>query len=392
MRLEDERIRIVHTGDNHLDPYFPRLGAKQMERRMDFWRSFKEVVEFALRTKPHLFLVSGDLFDRVDPRNPPRAQVIKCFRAMDEKGIRSFLIGGNHDTPRSMEEGSSPLNEIDATGYSTLLWEGEAETFNVGGTEICVSGISYDFTLSESDDPLSRVKISTEGDFNVFMAHYPLRGIEHPMLRNEPRIGFDKIPDDLNYLALGHVHSSFFRRMGDSRYLACPGSTERRSFNEESDEKKGFFYLEFSGDGKLIEKRFVEVSTRPMKTLRIKAKGNIDLNSEVIGRARELSNEELLLRVIVSGRVSLDTLGRYRRDEIIRELSEMFFAVQVNDEGLEYEGGEVNFSPGPDFSPLSSFREYVEEEISSCENDEEREVLRKVLEIGIKYLEEEGAW
>ncbi|MEM0377405.1 MAG: metallophosphoesterase, partial [Thermofilum sp.] len=79
-------VKVLHTADNHLDPKLTELGAKSMERRRDFLSAFQHAVNFALERRPHLFLVSGDLFDSVNPRNPPRTQVIRAFRRLHSEG------------------------------------------------------------------------------------------------------------------------------------------------------------------------------------------------------------------------------------------------------------------------------------------------------------------
>ncbi|RLF15629.1 MAG: hypothetical protein DRN06_05800, partial [Thermoprotei archaeon] len=114
-------MRIMHVADVHLDPTFRYLGPKERERRRDFLSAFNYVVRKVLELKPDALLVAGDLYDRVNPRNPARVQVIRAFRRIHSEGVRIFVIGGNHDTPRSVEEGASPLHELDAAGYARFF-------------------------------------------------------------------------------------------------------------------------------------------------------------------------------------------------------------------------------------------------------------------------------
>jgi len=137
-------LQVVLTADNHLDPPAVMFG-----RKGDFLRCFGEVVDFALENKPDIFLVSGDFFDHIQPRNPTRTRIMGYFKSLYDSGIKVFLISGHiqprnptrtrimgyfkslydsgikvflisghHDTPKSVEQGMSPLAVYGRSGYA----------------------------------------------------------------------------------------------------------------------------------------------------------------------------------------------------------------------------------------------------------------------------------
>ena len=243
--LTRETIKIIHVADTHIDPTARYLGFKERERRKDFLNAFNTIVTATLERRPHIMLVSGDLYDKVNPRNPARTWVMRAFRRLHHEGVRIYVIGGNHDTPRSMEEGTSPIDEIAAAGYVRFfskVEEMEADIIGVNGLEVCVSGASYSHTMPLNTDPLERMKVPLEGDVNIAMLHYNFGSIKIPPIFMAPTIKETTVPRGLHYLALGHYHR--FRRIQLSETLVVyPGSTERRSFAEEGEEK-GFVYIE----------------------------------------------------------------------------------------------------------------------------------------------------
>jgi exonuclease SbcD len=61
-------------------------------RRKDM--GFSSAVEYALKNKPDLFLITDDVFDRNSPSNSARVFVTERVRQLREAGIRVFIIGG----------------------------------------------------------------------------------------------------------------------------------------------------------------------------------------------------------------------------------------------------------------------------------------------------------
>jgi len=102
-------IHVLLTADNHLDPSAVQYGPKRFERKRDFQRCFEILVNLALENKPDILLIGGDFYDGILPGNPTRAFVAEQFKRLHEKNIKTILVSGHHDTPRSVEQGASPL-------------------------------------------------------------------------------------------------------------------------------------------------------------------------------------------------------------------------------------------------------------------------------------------
>ncbi|RLE75344.1 MAG: hypothetical protein DRJ44_05985 [Thermoprotei archaeon] len=385
------KIKILHTADNHLDPRIPMYQPKLMERRMDFWRAFRHVLDYAIKNKPDIFIISGDLYDRVNPRNPPRVQIVRYFRRLYNEGVRIFLIGGHHDTPRSEEEGASPLEELAATGYVTFFGSSKkfsCEYVKIGNVNVCVSGITYNVSLGQGSDPLSRSKPPTDGDVNIVMLHYSIEGFSSPNIGREPFVKLSSIPREIDYVAAGHLHR-FQEVWRDKTYIAYPGSTERRSFAEEGDEEKGFLWVEI--DSKGLKRRFLNVSTRPMKTLKyMVSKDSKSPTSEIVSYALKHRNKELILRLKIGGVLPLQALSKYRRDDILRSLMDHFFIVLIDD--TELACLEEKIAPLPRLSPIEAYKQYMDRLAENVKDGERRKIIELAKEIGLQKLEEAEAW
>ena len=110
-------LKIVITGDNHLNYYSQRFGSKIAERRAQIGRAWRETIDFAIKKKVDFYLNVGDLFDQISPRNPPRARVIEAFADLKDAGIRAFVIAGTHDSPATRIEGASPHLLLQEAGF-----------------------------------------------------------------------------------------------------------------------------------------------------------------------------------------------------------------------------------------------------------------------------------
>ncbi|RLE79913.1 MAG: hypothetical protein DRJ52_07480 [Thermoprotei archaeon] len=393
--MDRRLVRIIHLADTHLDPTVRYLGPKEQDRRRDFLEAFNYVVEKTIELKPDIMLVAGDLYDKVNPRNPARTWVMRAFRRIRSEGIKVYAIGGNHDTPRSVEEGASPLHELEAAGYMRFfsnVSSMDADTIEIHGYRVCVSGASFNHTMPYEEDPLESMKVPCEGDINVSMLHYNYSPARAPPIWIAPTIKETSVPRELHYLALGHFHRYYKTQVGMT-YIVYPGGTERRSFAEE-DERKGFVYVEVSEEG--VQKLdFIETKPRPLRTVEVTLKEDDDPVSSVIAAVAGDSDPKAILRLRIRGRLPLDKLVRYSRDMILRRLEGLFFHTIIDDKELEYVLEQPELADLEELSPLKLYEEYLASlirEVSGVGDEKRRRVLQEALQIGKELLREVGAW
>lgn len=383
-------IQVVLTSDNHLDPAAVMYGARRYERKQDFVRCFDTVIEYALKNKPDLFLVAGDLFDQIQPRNPTRAQAMQQFRALHEKGIRVFLISGHHDTPKSMEQGSSPLSVYGNSGYATFFQDNDAPSqaiLSINGKEINVAGVSYNPLLMWGADPLQGVKVQPSGDINIFMLHYPIEGFSG-YGKTEPLVRPSSLPRGFQLVAAGHLHRHQRRKIASTDVIYS-GSTERVDFAEE-DEEKGFAWIELDKTG-VINEEFIKTPARELKTVEFKLPKEGSIDSLVKKELLKLQDPEIVLRFKLIGSVTVKQLSTYKRSDIVSFAQGKFFTVVPNEDELEIEAGRL-VTPLPRTTPLEELRRYFKQQIEKTGGEEEKRVLVEALSLCEKRLQEEGAW
>ena len=383
-------IQVLHTADNHLDPPAVMYGPRRYDRKMDFLRCFEAVVNHAVKNRPDLLLISGDLFDHMRPRNPTRALAMKHFRTLYEKGIQVFLISGHHDTPKSMEGGSSPISVYGNSKYVRYFedtQEPTQEILEINGQRVLVSGISYNPLLSWGTDPLEKVKLEPSGDINILMIHYPIEGFEGYSASLEPVVRPRSIPKGFQLVAAGHLHKYQKSRIEETSII-YPGSTERTRFLEEG-EKKGFVWIELDKKG-VTSQEFIETPARELRTVEINLPKKGKINDYLKKELEKLQDPELILRMKLIGNVDVKQLVTYRRPDILSFAQDKFFALIPDERTMRIETGEA-IEPLPRTTPLQEVRRYFQEQMKQAEN-EEKTLLTEALNLSEKRLQEAGAW
>ena len=105
-------VKILHTGDIHLDSPFSRLDARRAEiRRSELRAAFTSMLTYARVNDVDLILIAGDLFDS---EFVTRETVGLIVREFEKCRSQIFIVAGNHDciTPSSIyaKEGIFPSN------------------------------------------------------------------------------------------------------------------------------------------------------------------------------------------------------------------------------------------------------------------------------------------
>jgi exonuclease SbcD len=325
-------LHVLLTADDHLDPSMVQFGPKRFERKRDFQRCFEVLVNFAIENRPDLLLVGGDFYDTILPGNPARAFVTEQFKRLHERGIKVVLVSGHHDTPKSVEQGVSPLAVHSRSGHAYFL-QGPGvvnKKFTIDGDPVNIAGLSLDPSLLAEQDPLSGQKVEVDGNVNIFLTHYPIEGFQG-YFGQETHIPESSIPKSFQLFATGHLHKHQKKTIRGVPVI-YPGSTERCSFQEEG-EQKGFVWLELSHEG-IIGEEFHRTPARPMETLDFQTVREGNLTRQIQDAIERVSDSEKILRVRIIGNISLEQLSTYKRSSLLDYTSNRCFFTEFDEERL----------------------------------------------------------
>lgn len=237
-------IKVLHTGDIHLDAPFSKLDVNRAEiRRSELRAAFTSMMTYARTCGVDLILMTGDIFDNDFVTRETVALMRREFEHIQAKIV---ISPGNHDyvSEKSIwkSHGVFPPNVHIFTDDSPAKFSFD---------DIGVDVYGYAFTAPDMYGwPLDGRTVDDKDKINIVCAHAHVYPSQTPYCRLTPSqieaFGAD-------YTALGHVHNPTeqMNRIGKSCYAYC-GCLEGRSFNElgpkgalvlEMDKKDGIFEI-----------------------------------------------------------------------------------------------------------------------------------------------------
>jgi DNA repair exonuclease SbcCD nuclease subunit len=217
-------MRILHTGDLHLDSPFCAYGQKDADKQREAGRELlRRIFDCAKDEKCEMILIAGDLFD--SRFVTPESAELFCT-LVENCGIPVVLSPGNHDYYTENCFYSKIRARLD--DKLTVFSSPELQAFDFDDLRVRVYG--YAFTsIALTKSPLSdAVSPEDNGYIKLLCAHAdlasPVSRYATLTLAEIERFGFD-------YAALGHIHNRDEREDSDGRVRYC-GFAEGRSFDE----------------------------------------------------------------------------------------------------------------------------------------------------------------
>ena len=254
-------MRIAHIADPHLGyrAYNRITPAGVNAREADVFDAFRRALAKVVEIEPDLIVIAGDLFHVVRPSNLMIQHAFREFAQLRQK-IKApiVIIGGNHDSPRSVDTGCilDLLRNLEGIHVvHTEYVQVKLQDLDTSVFCLCHRALPQLSSLKIEPDPGSAR--------NVLLAHGTVEGV----IRNAYDLfeisRSQVISDAWDYIAFGHYH--LFEELAPNAYYA--GSLEYTSSNiwSETVTPKGF--IEYDLDERKLVK-FHEIETREVIDLR----------------------------------------------------------------------------------------------------------------------------
>lgn len=313
-------MKIIHCGDLHLGSSLESMPTNNSnERRIEINKAFTNLLEYASKNDIQHIILAGDVFDSNQPISTDKS----FFYALVKKypNITFYYLKGNHDNKTSIVEELDNLKTFN---------ENQWTYYKIGNITICGLEITpynqkvlYE-NLSLKEDSINIVIL--HGDIN--------KDIDLAKLANK----------NINYLALGHLHSYQEIALDDKTKAVYSGCLEGRGFDETG--SKGFIVLDIND--KQIQTKFIKSSLREIY-LKIINLNNLNSLNEAIKVIQENLIDiasSSIVRLILKGKVNFNPLEldniailfNYYYLEIVNEVSKAIdFHSYQNDLSLKGE-------------------------------------------------------
>lgn len=366
-------IKILHTGDIHLDsPFTSVSGEVAARRRNEVKQTFQRMFDYAEKEKIDMILICGDLFDA---EFITRETVNFVSSVIGRVSCPVVITPGNHDCYADLNiwrKGVFPENAyiFDSENLSSFV-------FDEIGVRVYGYAFKEKYLLSS---PIEGKKASEDGYISILCAHGDTESAESkycPLkIRDIEAFGAD-------YTALGHIHNP--KEISDRiAYCGCP---EGRAFDECGEKGAVIVSIEEGlTSGRKVSYERVRFSSKRYEMTEVyltPEDSNITLSDKIIGTVRDgMYGEDTLLRVNVKGRsredFSLDL--QYVRERVLSlvPLSELQLtdasASEIDIDALE-----------KDPTVKGEFYRCLKDRLMS-EDEAERRKARKAFRLGIAAL------
>lgn len=217
-------MRILHTGDLHLDSAFSSFSHKDAEQYREFGRLLlKNIFECAKYEKCQMILMAGDVFDSRFVSPDTKDVFLSLVRAID---IPVIVSPGNHDPYTE----NSFYSVIQKEKPDNLYIFDSTELKSIDFDDLRVRLFGYAFTSPViNESPLLSAELPQDnGYLKLLCAHADLAS---PISRYAPLSLTEILRGGFDYAALGHIHNCNDSEDPNGRVRYC-GFAEGRSFDE----------------------------------------------------------------------------------------------------------------------------------------------------------------
>ncbi len=278
-------MKIIHCADIHLgsqmDTSLTSMAAK--ERRAELRASFLSLVDYARAGDIKHILLAGDIFDTDRPTKADRELFYNIIKGSPD--ISFYYLRGNHDLKE--DYGSSGLDNL-------KTFSDDWSSYGIG-EGVVIHGIEL---TAGNSSAFSQTLVTEVDKINIVMLHGQIssstgRGLIHlPSLARK----------NIDYLALGHVHSYSSASLDARGIYAYSGCLEGRGFDECGE--RGFILLD-TEDGK-IKHSFIPFSKRRIFSYTVDV-GDCDGPYSLLEKIRALGfGTDDIIRVTLVGECDFD--------------------------------------------------------------------------------------
>ncbi len=327
-------LKILHLADIHLGHSQSYLKEKATVRKNEIRDRFFEILQYAgdARNGIQAVLIAGDLFDHHTPEASLVERVIAGLKRLNEQGIPTVTLPGTHD---EISYPKSVFQVYKDRWPGILVTNPEPSyiaTLTLNDTPCHIYGMA--FTAGLSHPPFDLINTVDTPGKHIALFHGTLDppDLFNPTDRDVALSSKHLLESGMDYVALGHFH--LHRAMsGDGCLIVYSGGVEGKGFD---DPGVGFLtVVDILSNPPTIEK--IPFSCRRIITREFDLT-HISGNDEIERKIREMSDQDLILRVKLTGIAQfIPDIGR-----LCASLSPYFYYIALEENFYVFDNQRVS--------------------------------------------------
>lgn len=360
------KVKILHCADLHFDTQMSNLS------KNDLLEVFSNIIKLAKKEAVEIMLIAGDVFDNLSVNKETLRFLELTFATVPN--IKIFISPGNHDPYNA----KSFYNLVDWP-ENVHIFKGDIEKVFIKELNTNVYGAAFNSNYIKE----SNLKMQSEdGKINIMVLHAELSS--GTSVNEYNPVTLDDIANsNLDYLALGHRHAFSGIQKSGTTYYAYSGCPQGRGFDELGD--KGIIIGEVYEDGVNLD--FVKTSRRLYIEKNIDISNShsyMEIKSTILNNISKSERESNLYKIILQGELNEEFI----LDEGVMNglLKDDFYFAKVYDKTeVKYNYDELVASN----SIKGTFVKKMFDKIANTDSEEEKELIKLAMKMGLKALSEE---
>lgn len=371
-------VKIIHTGDIHLDSPFTVMNPLLAQlRRGDLRNTFSQLVSYAKDSCADLVLIAGDLYENAYATKDTSQFLVNEFKKAPE--CRFIISPGNHDPYTD----DSIYANADFPENVYLFTEPNVTKFSFDDIGVDVYGYAFTQRYTETS-PIINTFPSDSKRINILCAHADMSSAISkyaPITQSEiENAGYD-------YCAFAHIHTGEEpKKVGNSTYAYC-GCIEGRDYGECGYKGALVGTLDKQGADLIVDIKPMRFSRKRYACEKLSVTGACDCEdiSKIISNAiiENGYGDDTHLRVILEGDVSPKlVISQAQIEAGIRELYE--FEIVDNTLPL-YDSEKLKNDPTIRGAFFNSMLELLD-----TDNPEEKRIAAQALRYGLAAIDSDN--
>lgn len=369
-------MKIIQIADLHLDSkmetYLSRDKAK--ERKLELRQTFSSVIDYAKENGVSVVMICGDMFDSENITLQTKNFIYNIV--LNNPQIDFLVLKGNHDEYMFEDRDTLP---------NLKFFSNDFKYFSYGS--VAISGLNFNDKYQKNIFDLLKFNADK---INILCLHgqvtnYSNDALDYPIPLNELK------NLNIDFLALGHIHSFAYGQIDERGMYAYSGILEPRGFDECG--QKGFIEIEIKDEaltelthypnsltlanGKM-NVRFVPFSKRQFHIVNVNiesATNAFDVQMQVTNALNGISSGDLI-KVQLVGEVEAELDKDL--DYLSKQLNDKYYFVKVIDNTtVKIDMEKLKY----DISLKGEFVKTVLDDSSLTDEDKSR-----IISLGLKAL------
>jgi len=311
-------MKIIHISDLHIDSKMETNFSPQKarERNNEILGSFERLFTIMETQNYDAMIIAGDMFDTKKATSKSFSYILELILRHPTKMF--FYVAGNHDNESLL------INSVDNLPKNLIIFNSSfskhklSKLITIGGIQVTKSNV----------DSLGNQLSFNFDDINILVLHGNLTKTSSKV--DDENISIDELKNkNIDYLALGHIHSYSSGKIDSRCQYAYSGCLEPRGFDEFGD--KGFISIEIDEKNKKVTHKFIPHAMRKFieVTVDITGKNNPKQILDTTLESLSQISEKNIVKVTLIGEYDEYTVKGL--DLIQSELSNKFYFVKVQD-------------------------------------------------------------